>query len=68
MPIPKIYHYIDGELRQAGNRGFLAVELPGAVIAEVPLSTKLEAERAVESVARACLVCRQASASGRAEP
>ena len=68
MPIPIIYYYMDGKLRQAGSRGFLAVELPGALIAEAPLSTKSEVERAVESGVRACPACRQASASGRAEP
>ena len=52
MPIPKIYHYNDGELREAGTRGCLAVELPGALIAAVPLPAKLEAGRAVEYAAR----------------
>lgn len=70
MPIPKIYHYIVGELREAGNRGGPAVELPGAgaLIAEIPLPAKLEAERDVEYAARACPALSQASASGRAEP
>ena len=54
MPIPKIYHYIVGELREAGTRGCLAVELhrAGALIAAVPLPAKLEAGRAVEYAAR----------------
>jgi len=50
-----VKNYVNGRFREAENAGVLAVNNPstGTQIAEVPISTRAETERAVEAASRA---------------
>jgi malonate-semialdehyde dehydrogenase (acetylating) / methylmalonate-semialdehyde dehydrogenase len=55
MSVPILTNYVDGAFVEADARGLLDVENPstGAVIAQVPLSTASEVDRAVKAAAAA---------------
>lgn len=55
MPLKTVKNYIDGRWAEAQNASYLDVENPstGKVIARTPLSTKEEANRAIEAAAEA---------------
>ena len=55
MKIPKLRNYVNGKWIDPENNGYLAVENPstGNILAEVPLSTTDETNKAIEAAAKA---------------
>jgi malonate-semialdehyde dehydrogenase (acetylating)/methylmalonate-semialdehyde dehydrogenase len=70
MPVERLTNYINGQWVEAEASGYLPVENPstGATLAEVPLSTAAECQRAIEAAATAFTAWSQTAASRRVAP